>query len=206
MEDTAMVNQSPEPENGRETASSTDATVTVIIIAHKGTEDVAGKAWDKMLPGLVKKIITSQAATLVDVLPDLIADEDIADKFVLVPAGCIPCAPVSFEELHTPLVYVDGQGKRHYDRLPVVLDKADLVERLSSNGFSPDTVMESICKAKGRAIEGSFREGNLLTPVLRGNPCEHIVMEALIRKKYLICSAEGLTAITQLLQDTMLAE
>ena len=199
-------NESPAVNSGTETGTVTGTTTNVVILAYEGTEDVVLKVWDKMLPGLVKKIITSQAATLADVLPDLIADEDIADRFVLVPAGCIPCAPVSFEELHTPLVYVDGQGKRHYDRLPVVLDKADLVEMLSSDGFSPDTVMESICKAKGRAIEGSFREGNLLTPVLRGNPCEHIVMEALIRKKYLICSAEGLTAITQLLQDTMLAE
>lgn len=199
-------NESPAVNSGTETGTVTGTTTNVVILAYEGTEDVVLKVWDKMLPGLVKKIITSQAATLADVLPDLIADEDIADRFVLVPAGCIPCAPVSFEELHTPLVYVDGQGKRHYDRLPVVLDKADLVEMLGSNGFSPDTVMESICKAKGRAIEGSFREGNLLTPVLRGNPCEHIVMEALIRKKYLICSAEGLTAITQLLQDTMLAE
>lgn len=180
--------------------------VNVVICAREGTDDIMLKAWDKMLREQPKKVIViKQGTPLSQVLPDLIADEDIADRFVLVPAGCIPCAPVSFEELHTPLVYVDGQGQHHYDRLPIALDKSDLVERLSSDNFNPDTAIESISKANGRAVEGSFREGNLLTPVLRGNPCEHIVMEALVRKKYLICSAEGLTAITQLLQDTVLA-
>lgn len=199
-------NESPAVNSGTETGTVTGTTANVVILAYEGTEDVVLKVWDKMLPGLVKKVIASTPdKTLTEILPELIADNEVDDRFVLIPAGCIPCAPVSLEELCTPLVYVDGQGERHYDRLPIVLEKAELVERLSDDNFNPDTVMETVSKAKGRAIEGSFREGNLLTPVLRANPCEHIVMEALIRKKYLICSAAGLTAITRILQDTILA-
>ena len=203
-----MVKESPAVDNGTETGTDTGTVVSVVILAYEGTEELMQKIWDKMLPGVVKKVMpTTPETSLIQVLPRLLADNEVADKFILVPAGCIPCAPVSFEELCAPLVYVDGQGRRHYDRLPSAFDKHELVTRFLDDNYDPDNELESVLKPKlGRAIEGSYKEGNLLTPVLRGNPCEHIVMEALVRKKYLICSAAGLTAVTQLLQKTLLAE
>lgn len=183
-----------------------DKKAVIVILAYEEQMDIVRAAWDKACPCVVKTIISaSEYDKVADAIPDILADETIADEFILVPATVIPCAPLRMEELHNPLVYVDGKGRKHYDRLPVALSKDDLAEIISSEGFTPDTLIETAGFAGSRAVEASFKEGNIVTPVLRANPCEHIVMEALIRKKYIIASREGLAAIIGLLKDTLLA-
>lgn len=178
----------------------------MVILAYLGTEDFLKRVWDKMLPGIEKKVITVEDpdTPIVEYIPELLTDEEVAEQFILVPAAVIPCAKVCFEELFLPVVYLDGKGGRHYDRLPMAFDKDELVTLLGADDFKPENFIKKYTEGRGRAVEVSFKEGNFVTPVLRGNPCEHVVMEALVRKKYLIASAQGLAAITPLLQNTLL--
>lgn len=180
--------------------------VQMVILAYEGQEETVLKAWDRLCPGICKKmIVVDEDAKLHEVVGDIIADETVSDDFILIPATVIPCAPLSREELHMPIVYVDGKGVRHYDRFPMAMSKEVMVAELASETFTPELLLQRTVFAGCRAIEASFKEGNIVTPVLRANPCEHIVMEALIRKKYIIASREGLTAITELLNSTLLA-
>lgn len=186
-------------------ASAAEASVRIVVCAYKGSEELLAKIWEKMCPGApVKVLIVDEDNPIAEIAQEILLDETIYDDFILVPAAVVPCTPVSFEELHLPVVYVDNKGVRHYGRMPMAANKDKLVEIMSADDFNPETLAEVLVKANGRPVEVSSKEGNFVTAVLRGNPCEHVVMEALVRKKYLFASASGLTAITPLLNDTLL--
>lgn len=186
-------------------AADVEAGARIVVCAYPGSEELLSKVWEKMCSGVSVKVLTADGdEPIADIAQEIILDETISDDFILVPAAVMPCAPVSFEELHLPVVYVDNKGVRHYGRMPMAANKDKLVEIMSADDFNPETLAEVLVKANGRPVEVSSKEGNFVTAVLRGNPCEHVVMEALVRKKYLFASASGLTAITPLLNDTLL--
>jgi hypothetical protein len=181
----------------------------LVICSYPGKEGLVQKIWDMMLPKVDKKVITvTDDLPIQEVLADLIIDETVAEKFVFVPAVALPCAPVSFEELQMPVVFKDAKGGLHYNnRLPVLIDKEVMAIQLGeAKTEDPEAIMKKYVTSRGRAVEVAFKEGNFVTPVLRGNPCEHVVMEALIRKKYIVANAAGLEAITPLLLQTLLDE
>lgn len=186
-------------------APAVEASVRIVVCAYKDSEELLIKIWEKMCPGApVKVLIVDEDDSIAEIAQEILLDETIYDDFILVPAAVVPCAPVSFEELHLPVVYVDNKGVRHYGRMPMAVNKDKLVEIMSADDFNLETLAEVLVKANGRPVEVSSKEGNFVTAVLRGNPCEHVVMEALVRKKYLYASASGLAAITPLLNDTIL--
>lgn len=192
--------------NDTESVGIAPVSVRVVVLATEGTEDTARAVWEMALSGEPLCIMTvGRDAVLSDVLQDILADNEVADHFVLVPAGCISCASVTFEELHLPVVYVKASGERCPDLFPMAFDKEDLVQRFSADDFTPDNIVASTLGDR-RAIEVTFKEGNFVTPVFRGNPCEHIVMEALVRKKYIVANPEGFAAITPLLKNTILRD
>lgn len=181
----------------------------LVICSYPGKEELVRKIWDKMLPVVDKKIVSvEEDLPIQEILADLIIDESVAEKFVFVPAVAIPCAPVSFGELQMPIVFKDAKGGLHYNnRLPVLIDKEVMAIQLGEEKTEdPEMLMKKYITSRGRAVEAAFKEGNFVTPVLRGNPCEHVVMEALIRKKYIVANAAGLDAITPLLLQTLLDE
>lgn len=185
--------------------AASEANVRIVVCAYQGSEELLVKVWEKMCPGVpVKTLTVDEGDAIAEVAQEILLDETVQDDFILVPAAVVPCAPVSFEELHLPVVYVDNKGVRHYGRMPMAISKDKLVEIMSADDFNPETLAEVLVKANGRPVEVSSKEGNFVTAVLRGNPCEHIVMEALVRKKYLYASTSGLAAITPLLNDTIL--
>lgn len=187
-----------------------ETKVSMVICAFPGTEDVMLKFWDKMCPQVLdKKVMTVQEDfSIPELLADLVADETVADDFILIPANCVPCGPVSFDELHTPLVFKDGKGGLHYcHRLPVPGLKGAIVDVLGTdNTGNPESVMKRYLTSLGRPVEASFREGNYVTPVLRGAPCGNVVMEAVIRKKYIAANPVGFAAVRSLLVNALLNE
>lgn len=186
-------------------ATATEALARIVILAYEGTGEILLSIWNKMCPAVSKTVITVEPDTsFTEAVTMILADTAIADRFVLVPAVSIPCAPVSFDELHLPVVYVDNKGTRSYDRFPIACDKEEIVRILSGDEFNPETLAETLVKTVGRPVEATFKDGNMITPVMRSNPCEHIVLEALVRKKYIFASAAGLKAIVPLLQNTLL--
>lgn len=187
-----------------ETTEETKAAVAVCAFA--GTEALMEELWRKALPDVALKVVTvEENEPLTDLLARLVADEDLQDEFIYVPANCVPCGKTSLNELYVPLVFRDARGDIHYShRLPVPVNKDAMVEILGGEITGDEDIMKAYFTGNlGRPVEAAFKEGNIVTPVLRGNPCEHVVLEALIRKKYIAANAVGFAAITPLLQKTL---
>lgn len=209
VQDTTAGTKKESSETVEQDPAKSEQKTVLVICSYPGKEGLVQKIWDKMLPGVDKKIVSvEEDLPIQEVLADLIIDETVAEKFVFVPAVALPCAPVSFEELQMPAVFKDAKGGLHHNnRLPVLIDKEVMAIQLGeAKTEDPEAIMKKYVTSRGRAVEVAFKEGNFVTPVLRGNPCEHVVMEALIRKKYIVANAAGLEAITPLLLQTLLDE
>lgn len=188
----------------QEIPTSGEIMKTVTVLCWPGTEELVEKIWRKYSPGLLASFLTvPEGADTAAVLADMVADETVPDKFVLVMPGCVPCCRIN-AELGVPVVYVEKSGKRIYDHgLPMEFDKDILVDVLAQAGDKADseTVLEAYNRAAGvRPVEVGMSFGNYVTPVRRSVPCENKVIEALLRKKFLTCSPEGFRAIRNILE------
>lgn len=189
-------------------AEQEDVQAAVVVLAYKGTEEQVKRVWEKMtrLPMVV--LAYSDEEKLQDVLAKIVADESIADDFIFVPANVIPCKPVNLEELSVPYVYTTSRGGRIYNsRVPMAFGKSKLVELLAASDAKDDEEFIRVYYGRYRhyPIEVGFTFGNFITPVTRANPCEHGVMEALVRKRFISASAEGYKAISSLIEKTLLS-
>lgn len=189
-------------------AEQEDVQATVVVLAYKGTEEQVKRVWEKMavLPMVV--LAYSDEEKLQDVLAKIVADESIADDFIFVPANVIPVKPVNLEELSVPYVYTTSRGERIYNsRVPMAFGKSKLVELLAASDAKDDEEFIRVYYGHYRhyPIEVGFTFGNFITPVTRANPCEHGVMEALVRKRFISASAEGYKAISSLIEKTLLS-
>lgn len=201
------------PASGPETAPVREPAETMLhriaVCAYEGTEEQLEKVWEKMTGETPVIIPAAPDADIRELLAEVIAIPHVADDFVLVPANCVPCAPVSFAELAVPTVYVDRAGTRRYcSGLPVPFSKELIVGALPGDGTEPGTAEEFMKdyfkKNLHRPVDVGFSFGNYVTPVLRGNPCEHIVIEAFVRKKFVTASPEGYRAIAGLIDRYLL--
>lgn len=189
-------------------AEQEDVQAAVVVLAYKGTEEQVKRVWEKMAGLPMAVLAYSDEERIQDVLAKIVADESIADGFIFVPANVIPCKPVDLEELFVPYVYTTSRGGRIYNsRVPMFFGKSKLVELLADSDAKDDE--EFIRSYYGRyrhyPIEVGFTFGNFITPVTRANPCEHGVMEALVRKRFISASAEGYKAISSLIEKTLLS-
>lgn len=189
-------------------AEQEDIQAAVVVLAYKGTEEQVKRVWEKMAELPIAVLTYSGEERIQDVLAKIVADESIADDFIFVPANVIPCKPVDLEELSVPYVYTTSRGGRIYNsRVPMAFGKSKLVELLAASDVKDDE--EFIRSYYGRyrhyPIEVGFTFGNFITPVTRANPCEHGVMEALVRKRFISASAEGYKAISSLIEKTLLS-
>lgn len=189
-------------------AEQEDIQAAVVVLAYKGTEEQVKRVWEKMAGLPMAVLAYSGEERIQDVLAKIVADESIADVFIFVPANVIPCKPVDLEELSVPYVYTTSRGERIYNsRVPMSFGKPQLVQLLAASDVKDDE--EFIRSYYGRyrhyPIEVGFTFGNFITPVTRANPCEHGVMEALVRKRFISASAEGYKAISSLIEKTLLS-
>lgn len=188
-----------------EEAASQSPKISVIVLAHPGTEMLVKRIWEKHLPHPVDVLTFPEEASLKELLTDIIAAPEFEDRFVLVPANLIPVAPVSLEDLMVARVDVNKDQKRFWGRVPVFFSKDVLVDFLPENEELDDNdfVQEFLKAANVRPAEVAHSFGNFYTKVLRGNPCENIVIEALVRKRFLYANPVGWNAITGLLEKTL---
>lgn len=189
-------------------AEQEDVQAAVVVLAYNGTEEQVKRVWEKMavLPMVV--LAYSDEEKLQDVLAKIVADESIADDFIFVPANVIPVKPVNLEELSVPYVYTTSRGERIYNsRVPMAFGKSKLVELLAASDAKDDEEFIHVYYGRYRhyPVEVGFTFGNFITPVTRANPCEHGVMEALVRKRFISASAEGYKAISSLIEKTLLS-
>lgn len=189
-------------------AEQEDVQAAVVVLAYKGTEEQVKRVWKKMARLPMAVLAYSDEEKLQDVLAKIVADESIADDFIFVPANVIPCKPVNLEELSVPYVYTTSRGERIYNsRVPMAFGKSKLVDLLAALDAKDDEEFIRVYYGHYRhyPIEVGFTFGNFITPVTRANPCEHGVMEALVRKRFISASAEGYKAISSLIEKTLLS-
>lgn len=188
--------------------ASAEKKYDVVVCAYPGTEALMTRLWDRYHGGR-HLILTDTGASLPEVLAECLADNRIADRFTFIPPNVIPCTEISDEILKGNYVYVTRSGERQAaSRVPMTFDKERLVVWLASDDSATDTD-EAFLKrydAGKRLMEVSFSFGNFITPVLRANPCENVVIEAFLRKFFVAASPEGFAAIAALAERCLLKE
>lgn len=188
------------PENKISSETETHNKPNVIVCVYPEHEDIMEKMWRQNYSGDILFRTVKPEYNLKELLAELIADVEIADDFVLLQPDTVPCASVSLDELRSPVVYITATGVKKYDeKMPMVISKDTIVPLLADDKMSSEDIVRNLLKAGTRPLEVGFSFGNYVTPVRRGNPCEHIVIEALVRKKFIIASLEGFDAIRHLL-------
>lgn len=175
---------------------------TVVVLAFDGTEEQMLKIWER---NCGEKIIVKSfnGQSLKELLEDIIADNEIGNEFVLVPANLIPVTRTSFNLLTIP--YADCYAKTisFWGRVPVAFSKEDLAVFLPENDqLSPEEFVRKYIKdaRDERALIVSHEFGNFFTKVLRANPCENVVIEAFITKRFVYANEQGWPAVEAILK------
>lgn len=179
---------------------------TVIVLAFRGTESLVKRIWEKHFKGDVEVLsYPEDQEHLKELLTFIIAEPMYSKTVVLIPANLVPVAPVSLNDLMVARVDVNNNQKRFWGRVPVTFDKEVLVDFLPEHeGLSDEEFVEAYLKLQGvRPMEVAHAFGNFYAKVLRGNPCENVVIEALIRKRFIFANLVGWNAITGLLEKTL---
>lgn len=179
---------------------------TIVAAVYGGHIAIVKKVFESTPEGVDVRFIEVQDDNcLLEELAIAISDDSIPNEFIFVPAGTIPCGGIDIAALELPTVYEDKSGKKHFDSgLPLVIrkeDALDVIEEVSSlsGDVSEEFARRYIETLATRPVVVSFCFGNYVTPVRRANPCEHVIIEALARKKFLTSSPEGFDAMVPIL-------
>lgn len=189
------------------TPPAPEETFDVVVCAYEGTEELMKRLWDKFHKG--KHLIVPVKADMDTraLLTEVLADNRVADRFSLLPPNVIPCTEITDSLLKGNYVYVTRNGERQQDsRLPLNAEKERLVELLAAEDSMEIPSEDFIGRLNEgrRLMEVSFTSGNFVTPVLRGNPCENVVIEAFLKKFFVTASPEGFSAIASLAEKCFL--
>lgn len=182
----------------------------IIVCTYPGDEEVVEAVWRKMLRSgnlLIRTVDADEKITAT--LADLVADENVADAFTLIPATIIPCATIEANELSIPYVYVNAANEQDFaGRVPMTFGKDEVIQMFAEDpaGDMDDSAFLKayMGRFRTRPVEVGFRFGNFITPVLRSNPCENVVIEAFVRKKFVSANEDGFKAISSLVRNTLL--
>ena len=133
---------------------------------------------------------------------------DVDRVFAVAPANLVPCAPISWDELQLPRVDVLQQNNvLYWGRVPVCFDKELLVDNLPvDDELGNESFVRAYVKSfySGRPEQVSHSFGNYFVKVLRGTPCESVVIEGLMHKRYLYANAVGWAAVADLIEKALL--
>ncbi len=189
----------PEPEPERK-------PLHLVVLAHPGTEDLVQRIWEKFYDMPVRIVPFQETDTLVSLLESVMAMEDVDRHFAVIPANLVPCAPVRWSELQVPRADDLGNGKLvFWGRVPVCFDKEVLVDFLPYYGTNSDEEFVKLYvteRARPELVSHSY--GNFYTKVLRATPCESVVIEGLMRRRFIYANAIGWDAIKDLLIQALL--
>lgn len=181
----------------------------VVILAFYGTEARMQALWEKNFSGARFKIVpVREGYSLFRVLSDLVADAEVEDKFILVRANMFPSKKMSINDLKIPVVYVDANGREHYDsRMPSLLDKAVIAEMFSEmkdeSDFDPEKFLKKATASAGFRYAVGHSFGNYVTQVLRPAPCIHKIIEAFLRKAFIATNLVGWNSIIKVIDETL---
>lgn len=204
-EEEAAAESAAEPEAPAEEAAD---PIRLIILAHPGTESLMSRVWAKNIDIPFRIIPFEEGDSLISILEDVIAMNDVDRVFAVAPANLVPCAPISWDELQLPRVDVLQQNNvLYWGRVPVCFDKELLVDNLPvDDELDDESFVRAYVKSfyAGRPEQVSHSFGNYFVKVLRGTPCESVVIEGLMHKRYLYANAVGWAAVADLIEKALL--
>lgn len=193
------------------TQTPANAGVSLVIMAFPGSEEVMRKLWERALGSdtgnLSILIRTADGASLPQLAAQLLSDDEVADEFILVPANTFPTRHIERAELRVPVMYVRKDGTQEFDhRLPKLMTKELVTEILSQGVEDPEAFASAVINAAGSLpVKVGMSFGNFVTQVLRGDPCQNLIIEALISKKYLAVNEAGWPAVEEVAQKLLTA-
>lgn len=185
--------------------------VVIVVCGTAEALPLLTKAWEqKAAPAIILPREVG-SAPFSELITGLLAEEEIPDIFVFVPANCFPTHHVDIADLaayrtRRTLVGVNPEKweKTSDTRLPVLLEATAVLKTLelldNDNTFTAEEFFE---KYNGIAHVGELAEeigmsfGNTVAFADMPNPCMAKVAEALIRKKFICTTAEGFTPIKE---------
>lgn len=178
---------------------------SVVVLALAGTEEKMQLVWERMYPGHVKVI--TDPGSLHAALLEAMAAEDVTRRFVLVPANLIPTHPVEFEMLSLP--FMEERSDRTRSRwgcVPMAFEKDKLVDFLSTMDEKADDkaiadAYASLSDSLPLAVGHGF--GNFIAKVMRGNPCEHLLIEALLTRHFIYSNKAGWPSVERLVDKSL---
>ena len=179
---------------------------TVVVLAYPGTEEKMKLVWERMCRD-ADIVVMTYPGGLAAALEEVMASDRISREFVLVPANLVPTHPVSLAELSLPFVEERAdRSRRHWGCVPVTFEKDRLVEFLPETALDEDD--EKLVKAYSQAAGArpwlvGHGFGNFMSKVMRGNPCEHLLIEAWLTKRFVYASESGWPPLERLIDKTL---
>lgn len=183
--------------------------VVIVVCGTPEALPLLTKAWEQKAAPAVILPREVGPAPFAELITGLLAEEEIPDTFVLVPANCFPTHRVNLADLMayrirrkltSPVSWVETSDTR----LPVLLEATAVLKTLelldNDDTFTAEEFFE---KYNGIAHAGELPEavgmsfGNTVAFADMQTPCMAKVAEALLRKKFICTTAEGFTPIKE---------
>lgn len=162
-------------------------SLCIVIAAYSGSEAIMHDLWAKSAPHDSELYIIPDAP-LTELISEIIANPDIADEFVLIPANCVPLSQCDEADLKFKKLYVTKDGEPIYNsRLPILLTKDICAEILAGDDNYDDAeLFFKFCAESTNVIptEVSFHFGNYVLPISRANFNPKALQELMKRKKF----------------------
>lgn len=182
---------------------------TVIVIAAVGeAAELLLRVWDKTAAPADIRFV-SPAATLAETLESLVADDLVPDEFIFVPGICVPTAKVSLADLSLYRRRVLPKGETaDYTGLPMHLTKENIVKTLETFETDPDSTDENLIRHYNKIAhvgeipnQVAFSFGNGVGYVARPDFCPSVLIEFLLRRKFVCLSPEAFSSAKRYLEE-----
>ncbi len=182
--------------------------VTIVVCGTVDTIPLLTKAWKDKASGAHVIPLENADTPFHEAMARILAEDIIPDTFILVPANCFPTRNMNIADLLAfRLRLRDNGSKEHTTGLPVLIEATaalKAIELLETSEFTEEEFLEQyngIARAGELPDEMSMSFGNIVAYVKAPNPCRSKVIEAMVRKKFICTSAEGFSAIKDLLAE-----
>ncbi len=181
--------------------------MTLVLCAAADSIDVLTKTWERKAPQttIIKQRIDGK--TFPEIIDTMLADDDVPDSFVYVPAYCFPTHPVSLADLLAYRIRKRGQIGKPYimesvndTGLPVFLQAKFILqaqEKLGETYTEEEffTAYNAVAHAGELPEEIGMTFGNAVAYVVKQPSCMLRVAEVLVRKKFICANYEGFSYI-----------
>ncbi len=200
----------PEPETILEIPTVFGITEqTVIVIAAEGeAAEILLRTWHKTAAPADIRIV-APAATLAETFESLVADDLIPAEFIFVPGICIPTAKLTLADLALYRRRMLPKGETaDYTGLPMHLTKENIVDALKNFQGDPEQTDELLVRSynavahKGELPnQVAFSFGNGVGYVTRADFCPAVLIEFLLRRKFVCLAPEAFPAAKRYLEE-----